>query len=206
MPSDVPGAPDESDLTIRLDELGPLSPTSDTRHEAKAALAFRRCSVNTGFSPDPNSAKAKFRIFNAEFVASAILAIAFVVLGCLYLVAAFGKKPNVAFGVTGGLVCFCFGALFVHSVIWGLCVTEDDRTLTARYHVLSKSLPIDHIEKFDVVPNLRMLRPVLTLMVITKSGNSMRTPLVATRSLAGEARLAEIQYYMNQRVRSPSPG
>ena len=201
MPGEVPGPSDDSDLIIRLDKLGPPDPASGTKEDGEAAL--RRWWVKTGFSPDTVSANARFRIFNAEYMVSAMLAIAFVVLAFLFFATAFGNKPDVAFGVVGGPICLCLGSFFVHSILWGLCVNLDDHTLTLRYHVLTQSFPLDEIASFGVVPNLRMLEPVLTLMVTAESGKTVRTPLVSTRSLAGEARLNEIGHYMSQRLASP---
>jgi hypothetical protein len=174
-------------------------------NQGRAALGVHRFMTRTGFSAEPRPENPVFRIINAEYMASAILAVVFIVLACLFLTSAFGGKANVTSSAIGATIGFCLGALFLYGIFWGLCAIVRNGTLVLRFHVLTQSLPMEDIVAFDVQQNRLMLKPVLTIMVITKSGKAVRTPLVATRTLAGEARLNEIGFYMNQCVHPTSP-
>jgi hypothetical protein len=94
-------------------------------------------------------------------------------------------------------VSLLLGAAMIPSLTWGMCFLVTNEEVVVRRHAFSQSVSIEEVASALVKERLLSLKPIVEIDLELKSGQWIRTPLGAARSMAGRAGLAETSRALN---------
>lgn len=189
MPSDPPRS-DGNQLEIHWNELTHEEPRASA--EVAHADIWRRLASVTGntsgvYPPAALERTLKFRVFNPGFIVAVIGVIVAVVGLVVFTAAAF--RPN---ATIGSILLLClFGLALLAWCLWGMtwanCVLVASNQVTVRRFFRQSKVAVGQLLRVEVLETVEGEARVVEVQLFTTAGPPLRTPLKASRILAGRA-------------------
>lgn len=173
---------------IRVDKLtAGISPSpQESRPRGLSRFPAALVGGPSGIETLSQDETGKMRLFNAAFIVNA--AVLIVGLTCIAVAISFATGPK---GTAVDWLLIVLPSLVAGFALigmtWGMCLLVTPTEVIVRGHLTSRRVSISEIISAKTCERLLALKAVYELDLITDSDGTIRTPLVATRSLAGRA-------------------
>jgi hypothetical protein len=188
--TDVSASGGDDATPVRWDLLTTREPQPSAKsphHETWRRVCWVTGSPTGIYEPTNLDRTLKFRVFNTGFIAAAVGLVGFLVLLIVVTVVAFRRTTSTGAAIFLALLCVLGGAWCLLEMTRNMCVLVTRTGVQVRMYFRSRTLPIADLINVTVVENVEDGRYAVEVKLLTRQNVLVRTPLRATRSLAGRA-------------------